>query len=569
MPRSIVAATVQGPILLCDEGLSVWGGVDPATGRIIDALHPQHGQSLAGRVVMMPTSRGSCTGSGVLLGLAFAGAAPKALIFREAEDILTLGALVAARLFGHEIAVLRLSASDYDQLAGESDAEITPSRLRAGSLDWELSPETAKVDLSDDDRAFLDGAHGEAAQLAMEIITTMAAAQGATELVDVSRVHIDGCIYASPAFLTFARAMADKGGRVRVPTTMNAISVDHANWRAQGVAEDFGLPASQLADAYVEMGARPSFTCAPYLLDDRPTEGEDIAWAESNAVIYANSVLGARTVKHADFMDLCIALTGRAARAGVYLPRNRAPRRIIEVTLPEGADDAFWPMLGWLAGQAAPDRIPLIRGLEESAPNEDDLKALCAAYGTTSASPMLHIAGITPEADIAPTPDADRVSIAPEDFAQLWQEFNKGAGKVDLVAFGSPHFSEGECAALADLMEDRQVHPEVAAIVTLGRATLAAITASGVAARLEAARLRLVPDICWCSISEPVFPPSAKVLMTNSGKYAHYAPGLSNRAVRFGALAQCAETACTGQAPQFPPRWIAGGAASSAASRRA
>lgn len=244
MPKSIVAATVQGPILVCEEGLSVWGGVDPATGRIIDALHPQHGQSLAGQVVMMPTSRGSCTGSGVLLGLAFAGAAPKALVFREGEDILTLGALVAARLFGHENAVVRLSAAEYDQLTRESHAEITPTRLRAGALDWELSPETAAVALTAQDRAFLDGAQGEAAQLAMEIITTMAAAQGATELVDVSRVHIDGCIYASPAFLTFARAMADKGGRVRVPTTMNAISVDHANWRAQGVTEDFGLPAS-------------------------------------------------------------------------------------------------------------------------------------------------------------------------------------------------------------------------------------------------------------------------------------------------------------------------------------
>ncbi|MBE9639947.1 aconitase X [Salipiger mangrovisoli] len=569
MPKSIVAATAQGPILVCDEGLSVWGGVDPATGRIIDALHPQHGQGLAGRVVMMPTSRGSCTGSGVLLGLAFAGAAPKALVFREGEDILTLGALVAARLFGHEIAVLRLSGADYDALAGESQAEITPDRLRAGALDWPLTPETAEVQLTAQDRAFLDGAHGAAAQLAMEIITTMAAAQGATELVDVSRVHIDGCIYASPAFLTFARAMADKGGRVRVPTTMNAISVDHANWRAQGVAEDFGLPASQLADAYVEMGARPSFTCAPYLLDDRPSEGEDIAWAESNAVIYANSVLGARTVKHADFMDLCIALTGRAARAGVYLTPNRAPRRILDVTLPEGADDAFWPMLGWLVGQAAPDRIPLIRGLEGSAPSEDDLKALCAAYGTTSASPMLHIAGITPEAELAPAPEADRIAITPADFARLWREFNKGAEKVDLVAFGSPHFSESECAALADLMDGRTVHPEVAAIVTLGRGSLAAITASGVKARLEAAGLTLVPDLCWCSISEPVFPPSAEVLMTNSGKYAHYAPGLSNRAVRFGSLADCAETACIGRAPGVPPRWIDSGAASPAPSGRA
>ncbi|WP_422001839.1 aconitase X [Roseovarius mucosus] len=558
MPDLIVAAEVQGPILLCDEGLSVWGGVDPQSGRIIDAHHPQRGQSLAGHVVMMPTSRGSCTGSGVLLGLAFAGTAPKALIFREGEDILTLGALVATRLFDRPIAVLRLSASDYDRLSQQSHAKITATHLRAGDLEMPLTSVASEgLTLSDSDRAFLAGEHGEAAQLAMEIITTLAAAQGAPSLTDVTRVHIDGCIYASPAFLTFARAMADKGGRVRVPTTMNAISVDHANWRAQGVAEDFGLPASQLADAYVEMGARPSFTCAPYLLEDKPVAGEDIAWAESNAVIYANTVLGARTVKHADFMDLCIALTGRAARSGVYLDQNRAARRIIDIDVPEGIDDAFWPMLGWIVGQVAPDRIPLLRGLEGLNPSEDDLKALCAAYGTTSASPMMHIEGITPEADMPPTPDADHARITAADFARLWSGFNQGADKVDLVALGSPHFSAAECSAFAALMEGRQVNPAVATIITLGRGTLSTITASGVKARLEAAGVTIVPDICWCSISEPVFPPSAKVLMTNSGKYAHYAPGLSNRAVRFGSLAQCAKTAQSGMAPTTSPPWIA------------
>ncbi|MBW0157592.1 aconitase X [Sedimentimonas flavescens] len=558
MATKIVSASVQGPLLVCEEGLSVWGGVNPSTGQIIDAHHPQHGRTLAGHIVMMPTSRGSCTGSGVLLGLAFAGAAPRALIFREGEDILTLGALIAGRLFGHAIAVLRLSAAEYDVLARETSAEITETHLKAGTHAWPLHPAgSAPLELTESDCAFLDGAHGEAARLAMEIIATMATAQGATRLTDVSRVHIDGCIYASPAFLTFARAMADKGGRVRVPTTMNAISVDHANWRAQGVSEEFGAPAAGLADAYVEMGARPSFTCAPYLLEDRPAAGEDIAWAESNAVIYANSVLGARTVKHADFMDLCIALTGRAARAGVYLEQNRAPRRIIDVALPEGYDDAFWPMLGWLVGQAAPDRIPLIRGLEGTAPSDDDLKALCAAYGTTSASPMLHIAGITPEASLPPAPDADTTRIGPADFARLWDEFNQGAEQVDLVALGSPHFSASECAAFAALMDGTQTHPDVATIVTLGRGTLTTITENGVKARLEAAGVKIIPDLCWCSISEPVFPPSAKVLMTNSGKYAHYAPGLSNRAVRFGSLAQCAETARSGLAPSSPPGWIA------------
>ena len=558
MAQIIVPAEAKGAVLASSEGLSFWGGVDPATGKVIDAHHPLCGQSLAGKIVLMPTSRGSCTGSGVLLELALNGHAPAALVFREAEDILTLGALIAGKMFDKPLAVLRLGAKDYDLLAKARSARITPEMLSTDEWVLPLSDKPARdLHLTAEDQAMLDGAHGPAVQLAMEITCTMARGQGAERLVDVTRVHIDGCIYASPANLLFAQTMADMGSQVRVPTTMNAISVDHGNWRAQGVPPDFGLPASRLADAYVTMGARPSFTCAPYQLPAPPERGEFIAWSESNAVIYANSVLGARTVKHPDFLDLCIALTARAPLSGVYLDEHRAPRRVIDVTLPAQYDEAIWPMLGWLAGQAAPDRIPLLRGLETAAPNEDDLKALCAAFGTTSAAPMLHVAGVTPEADLPPVAKADTLRITPQDLRRVWRQFNAGPAQVDLVAFGSPHFSLAECRALDAALAGRKRHPDTAVIVTLGHDTLTAARDDGTVARLEAAGVQVVPDICWCSISEPVFPPSAKVLMTNSGKYAHYAPGLSGRAVRFGSIADCVEAAVTGQAGEALPKWLA------------
>jgi len=552
-----VRAKAAGEILLLEEGLSFWGGVDPATGQIIDANHPQHGASLAGRIVMMPTSRGSCTGSGVLLELALNGHAPAALVFREAEDILTLGALIAGRMFDRSLAVVRLGAADYTALAGEATARIEDRVLEAGALRLELVEASAEgLELSETDRAILNGAKGKAAQLAMEVTCTMAAGQGAERLTDVSRVHIDGCIYASPANLRFAEAMAEMGGQVVIPTTMNAISVDRENWQSQGVPQLFGDPASRLADAYVRMGAKPSFTCAPYLLEERPSEGEDIAWAESNAVIYANAVLGARTVKHPDFLDLFIALTGRAPLSGVYLQNNRRPARVIEVTVPGQPDDGFWPMLGWLVGQAAPDCIPLIRGVDHLQPNEDDLKGLCAAFGTTSAAPMLHVAGVTPESGLLPLEGAEVVTLDAADFARVWAQFNAGGGKVDLVALGSPHFSLTECHRLVAALDGRPCDPATTTLVTLGRATLAAAKADGTLAALDVAGVRVVPDICWCSISEPVFPPEAKVLMTNSGKYAHYAPGLCGRAVRFGGLQACAETAVSGVAPEGLPDWL-------------
>lgn len=552
--RSILPGEAEGPVLATGEPLSFWGGVDPATGRIIDVHHPLHGACITGAVLMMPTTRGSCTGSGVLLDLALSGKAPAALVFAEAEDVVTLGALIAAEMFGRKLPVLRLSPGAFAALAREPRARITDAAVTAGELRIAVAPPAVSaLALEPGDRALLDGEGGVAAQLAMRILCAMAAAQGAERLVDVTRAHIDGCIYASPANLTFAERMAAMGARVQVPTTMNAISVDRRNWQAQGVPPAFGGPAARLADAYLRMGCQPTFTCAPYLLDDAPGQGEAIGWAESNAVIYANSVLGARTAKHPDFLDLCIALTGRAPLAGVYLDAERAARRILEVELPERVDDAFWPLVGYMAGLAAPDRIPLLRGLAPARPGPEELKALCAAFGTTSAAPMLHVEGVTPEAG-AVAAGADRAPITRAAMREAWARLNEGPEAVELVAIGSPHASLAECRALAAALDGRRV--AVATIVTAGRAVIEAARAEGTLERLEACGVQVLPDLCWCSISEPVFPVATRTLMTNSGKYAHYGPGLSGRAVRFGGLAACVAAALSGRAAKDLPDWL-------------
>lgn len=555
--RSIMGGTAEGRVVATQEALSFWGGVDPATSRVIDVHHPLHGECLTGAVLMMPSSRGSCTGSGVLLDLALTGRAPAALIFCEAEDVLTLGALVAAEMFGRSLPVVRLRPDIFSSLAQAKTIRIDATAIVTDEQTIPLlPPATSALVLTETDRSMVEGGEGVAVAQAMRILIAMAAQQGATSLIDVTQGHIDGCIYASPANLTFAEKMADLGGRVRVPTTMNAISVDRANWRSQGVPEDFGDPAARLADTYVRMGCRPTFTCSPYLLDSAPGAGEAIGWAESNAVIFANTVLGARTAKHPDFLDLCIALTGRAPLSGVYLDENRKATRILDVELLERRDDAFWPLIGYLAGKASPDRIPLLRGLAAGSPSRDDLKALCAAFGTTSAAPMLHVEGVTPEAGDAEHPNADHHAITRADMAAAWSMLNEGPEQVELVAIGSPHASLTECRVLADAFAGRRRLPEVMVIVTAGRDVIAKAEEDGTLARLRHSGVQVLPDLCWCSISEPVFPPGTRAVMTNSGKYAHYGPGLSGRIVRFGSLADCVEAALTGRVPVDVPDWI-------------
>ena len=555
--RQLVAGDASGDVLVLRDGLSFWGGVDPDSGVIIDAHHPSRGACITGKILMLPTSRGSCSGSGVLLELALNGRAPAAILFSENEEILTLGALVADLIFDCGLPVLRLSADGFREIASRPRATLNSGRLYADGIDLPVpSIGASDLQLSDRDTHVLNGSAGKAAQLAMEIIVRMAATQGADHLLDVTRGHIDGCILAHSANLIFAETLLKMGAKVAIPTTINAISVDRRAWQSQGLDDQFGDRASRLADAYVKMGAQPTFTCSPYLLDDKPVKGECLGWSESNAVIYANSVLGARTTKHPDYFDLFVAITGRAPAVGVYFDKGRVPQIILSVDVPEHADESLWPLLGWLAGKAAPDRIPLLLGLERLSPSTDDLKGFCAAFGSTSGAPMFHIAGVTPEADMAPVETATMARIGRAEFGSGWHELNSGDTQVDLVAIGSPHASLVELDRLANAFDGAKVHPEVDVIVTVGRKILSEARRLGHVSRLEHAGVRVFPDICWCSITEPVFPTRARALITNSGKYAHYATGLTGRTARFGTLQACVNAALTGRTPDQPPTWV-------------
>lgn len=570
--RSLVEGAAEGALLFADVGLSFWGGVDPVSGEVIDRHHPLSGERLAGRVLAIPSGRGSCTGSSVLMELISNGHAPAALVLAEADEILTLGVLVAEVIFQRSLPVLCVGHAAFDKLRGQGFVRLEGERLtlsgRRPNDHWQAgdaplqAPSPSTLCLSEQDRALLDGAHGKAAQVAMQIVLRMADIQGATQLLDVTQAHIDGCIYTGPASLRFAEQLVQWGAKVRVPTTLNAISVDQRRWRELGVDPALGEPASALGDAYMAMGAQMSFTCAPYLLYSAPKAGEQIVWAESNAVVYANSVLGARTQKYPDFLDICIALCGRAPLSGCHLDEQRKAGLIIEVPALGPVDDSFYPLLGYHIGSLTGRRIPLIRGLEHAAPTLDDLKAFGAAFATTSAAPLFHIAGVTPEAlDPANVLDAETpltvqiVSVA--GLLASWRELNSARDKrVDVVSLGNPHFSLSEFASLATLCEGRTKHPDVVLAITCGRAVLEQARQAGHLNAIEAFGALLVTDTCWCMVGEPVIPPQATTLMTNSGKYAHYAPGLVGRGVHFASLADCVEAACTAEASGQPPTWL-------------
>jgi predicted aconitase/predicted aconitase with swiveling domain len=571
--RSLVAGAAQGALLFADVGLSFWGGVDSASGEVIDRHHTLSGEHLTGRVLAIPSGRGSCTGSSVMMELISNGHAPAALVLAEADEILTLGVLVAQTIFERSLPVLCIGQEAFAALRDKAftrveDATLSLFEHLPGDA-WqalENQPKTEEqrstIELTEHDQALLDGQHGKAAQMAMQIVLRMAELQGARQLVDVTQAHIDGCIYTGPASLQFAQQLVQWGAKVRVPTTLNSISVDQRRWRELGIDPALGEPASALGDAYMAMGAQLSYTCAPYLLDSAPKAGEQIVWAESNAVVYANSVLGARTLKYPDYLDICIALTGRAPLIGCHLDAQRKARLQIELPALGELDDAFYPLLGYHIGALSGSRVPLVLGLENRMPTLDDLKAFGAAFATTSAAPLFHIAGVTPEAiDPSQVLEADESipveKIRLEDLLLSWRELNSARdSRVDVVSLGNPHFSLSEFGHLVQLCRGRHKHPDVVLAITCGRAVLEQAREAGHIALIEAFGATLVTDTCWCMLGEPVIPPAAKNLMTNSGKYAHYAPGLVGRKVHFASLAECVNAACNATASGRLPAWL-------------
>lgn len=572
--RALVGGSAQAGLVYSDTGLSFWGGVEPFTGEVIDRHHPLSGEVITDKVLAIPSGRGSCTGSSVMLELILNGHAPAGLILAEPDEILTLGVLVAKVIFGHSFPVICLGNASFSLLEGirgvriEGDAvkcfaHVPKDQWSRQSQESEaVASFASQLTLSEGDLAIIEGKQGRAAQVAMELLLRIAQLQGATSLVDVVQAHIDGCIYTGPASLRFAEQLVAWGAKVKVPTTLNSISVDKRKWRELGVDPALGEPASALGDAYLDMGARVSFTCAPYLLDTRPALGEQIVWAESNAVVYANSVLGARTLKYPDYLDICIALTGRAPMVGSHTAEGRYATVRIDVVKPAGADDAFYPLLGYHVGLLAKTEIPVLCGLEHAAPNLDDLKAFGAAFATTSAAPMFHIVGVTPEAadldqalgGVAPQ---KHLSVSREELVESWQELDSSpeAG-VQLVSLGNPHFSITECELLASLCAGRSKHAETELVVTMGREVANQAAAQGYTKVLEHFGAQLITDTCWCMLGEPVIPKATSTLMTNSGKYAHYAPGLVGRKVHFGSLADCVEAACTGNWAARVPAWL-------------
>jgi predicted aconitase len=406
------------------------------------------------------------------------------------------------------------------------------------------------VELTEGDRAVLRGERGEAVALAMRIVVEMAGVSAAERLIDVTSAHVDGCLYHGVAGLEFAQRLVAGGARVAVPTTLNVGALDllHPDpYRGDpGVAAN----ARRQMDAYVAMGCRPTWTCAPYQLPERPAFGQHVAWAESNAIVFCNSVLGARTDRYGDFIDICAALTGRVPLAGLH--RDEARRARLVVTL-EGiserllASDSLYPVLGHLLGREAGSEVAAIVGLPADT-SEDRMKALGAAAASSGSVAMVHAVGVTPE---APTLEAAtggeevrELRVTTARLRAFRDELSTVAPeRLGAVSVGTPHASLAELERLAGLLGTDEV--AVPLYVNVGREVLAAAEGRGLVPRLEALGVRVVSDTC--TYISPVMDEVSGPVMTDSAKWAWYAPANLGVDVVIGGLEECVRSAVAGR----------------------
>ncbi len=387
------------------------------------------------------------------------------------------------------------------------------------------------LELTTDERAMLEGKHGKATRKAMEIITTLGEIYGAERLIPVSSVQIAGVSYDNLGEfgLQYLSEMAEDGS-VKVLTTLNPAGMDMLEWKRHGISEDFAKDQQRVIDAFDQMGVITTCTCTPYLVGNLPHYGEHIAWAESSAVCFANSVIGAYTNREGGPSALSAALTGRTAEYGLHLDKNRAAQVKYEVQVKIETTEDFG-LLGAVIGERTKNAIPYITGIRQA--TTDHLKSFCASIATYGGVAIFHMENFTPNR--TPVPEKTEIVTA-EDLKKARSALDDEGAEIDFISVGCPHASIGEIAEIAKLLDGKHVASGKTVWVTTARPTKELAVKMGYHDKIEKAGAFLVSDAC-CAVAP--LKGRFKGLMTDSAKACFYARGKNKFRTEIRTIEEC------------------------------
>jgi hypothetical protein len=394
--------------------------------------------------------------------------------------------------------------------------------------------------LTKEEQRMLSGEEGHAVRKSMEILVALGNIYGAERLIKVGSVQVAGVSYHNlgDAGLEFLNELA-KDGKVKVLTTLNPAGMDLENWKQLGISEEFAAKQNLVIDAFRKMGILISCTCTPYLIGNLPRYKEHIAWSESSAVTFANSVIGAMTNREGGPSALAAAFVGKTPNYGLHLEENRVPDIHVQVnaSLTKLSD---WGALGYAIGKKAENKIPYITGIKDA--ELDELKSFCASVVTYGSKPLFYMKGITPASENCQAPK-DTLTIEEKDIKDAYANINDEVTDIELVCVGCPHCSIKEIAQIAELLKDKEIAETTEFWVATSRTAKQLADKRGYTETIESAGGKFACDTCMA-----VAPLKGrfKSLATTSAKGCFYSRQ-NNMKTKMGSIEECIEAAVTGK----------------------
>jgi len=394
--------------------------------------------------------------------------------------------------------------------------------------------------LTKNEERMLDGEEGYAVKKSMAILVALGNIYGAEKLVKIGSVQVAGVSYHNlgDAGLEFLNELA-KDGKVKVLTTLNPAGMDLENWRKLGIDEEFARKQNLVIDAFRKMGIIISCTCTPYLIGNLPIYGEHIAWSESSAVTFANSVIGAKTNREGGPSALAAAFVGKTSCYGLHLDENRSPDTHVEVTA-KLTTFSDWGALGYCIGKQAQNKIPYITGINDV--SLDELKSFCASVVTFGSKPLFHMKGITPESE-KHQPPKEKIVIGDSDIREAYEAINDDTEDIDFVCIGCPHASIKEIAEIANLLKNRKISPNTEFWVATSRPMKQLADKRGYTRIIEEAGGKFACDTCMA-----VAPLKGRfrTVATTSAKGCYYSRH-NNMLTKMGSLEECINAGVSGK----------------------
>ncbi len=391
--------------------------------------------------------------------------------------------------------------------------------------------------LTKDEEKMLSGEEGHATQKAMQILVALGKIYDAERLVKVTSVQVSGVSYKNlgDAGLEFLSYLA-RDGRARVKTTLNPAGMSLTDWRSQGIDSGFAEKQLEVIEAYSKLGVETTCTCTPYLAGNEPAFGQHIAWGESSAVAYVNSVIGARTNREGGPSALAASLTGRTPLYGLHLTDNRKATIAVDVQAQLRFPEDFSAM-GYFVGKTAKDGVPYFRGIRSA--GLEELKSLSAALASSGGVAMFHVAGITPESEMG-AGGVESLTFTSKDLGEVGADLDD-EGAPDFVSVGCPHCSLKELAALAQMLEGRKVQREF--WICCSREIKRQSDEAGYTRLIEKSGAKFALDTCM--VVAPIEELGYRTIATNSAKACHYLRNAGLK-VRFMPLEECVMEASRG-----------------------